>query len=70
MAGVRPSVADCIWITGNTVVSDMLIDLHAHSSGIGKCCGIPFEEVLKRALAVGIDGGGIDQSLSEILSFG
>ncbi len=34
----------------------MLIDLHAHSSGISKCCRIPFEEVLKRALAVGIDG--------------
>ena len=34
----------------------MLIDLHAHSSGISKCCRIPFEEVLKQALDNGIDG--------------
>lgn len=34
----------------------MLIDLHAHSSGISKCCRIPFEDVLKQALSVGIDG--------------
>lgn len=34
----------------------MLIDLHAHSSGISKCCGIPYERVLEEALSVGIDG--------------
>lgn len=34
----------------------MLIDLHAHSSGISRCCQIPFEEVLRQALSVGIDG--------------
>lgn len=34
----------------------MLIDLHAHSSGISKCCRITFEEVLNQAIAVGIDG--------------
>lgn len=34
----------------------MLIDSHAHSSGISKCCRITFEEVLNQAIAVGIDG--------------
>ncbi len=34
----------------------MLIDLHAHSSGISRCCRIPFEEVIREALAVGLDG--------------
>lgn len=34
----------------------MLIDLHAHSSGISKCCRIPIEEVLLAARRVGIDG--------------
>ena len=34
----------------------MLIDLHAHSSGISRCCQIPAEEVLKTAKEYGIDG--------------
>lgn len=34
----------------------MLIDLHAHSSGISCCCRISFEEVLKQALLRGVDG--------------
>ncbi|MBE6546054.1 MAG: PHP domain-containing protein [Ruminococcaceae bacterium] len=34
----------------------MLFDLHAHSSGISHCCRIPAEEVIHRALAVGLDG--------------
>lgn len=34
----------------------MLIDLHAHSSGISKCCRIPIEQVIEAAKGVGIDG--------------
>ena len=34
----------------------MLIDLHAHSSGISKCCRIPIEQVIEEAKKVGIDG--------------
>ncbi len=34
----------------------MLIDLHAHSSGISPCCLIPYEQVLHTALEHGIDG--------------
>ena len=34
----------------------MLIDLHAHSSGISKCCRIPIGQVIKEAKRVGIDG--------------
>lgn len=34
----------------------MLFDLHAHSSGISRCCRIPAEEVIRRAKAVGLDG--------------
>lgn len=34
----------------------MLIDLHAHSKGISKCCRIPYHEVLCTALEYGIDG--------------
>ena len=34
----------------------MLFDLHAHSSGISRCCRIPAEEVMRRAKAVGLDG--------------
>lgn len=34
----------------------MLIDLHAHSSGISHCCRIPIEEVLPENLARGMDG--------------
>lgn len=34
----------------------MLIDLHAHSSGISKCCRIPIEQVIKEAKRVGLDG--------------
>ncbi len=36
--------------------NNMLIDLHAHSSGISKCCRIPYAEVLDRAAAAGLDG--------------
>ena len=35
---------------------EMLIDLHAHSSGISRCCRIPYEEVLRRAQDHGMDG--------------
>lgn len=34
----------------------MLIDLHAHSSGISVCCRIPFETALHRTLEHGMDG--------------
>ncbi len=34
----------------------MLIDLHAHSSGISRCCRIPFQQVLMQALDHGMDG--------------
>lgn len=34
----------------------MLIDLHAHSSGISHCCRIPASEVVKAARDIGIDG--------------
>ena len=34
----------------------MLIDLHAHSSGISPCCRIEAPEVLRQALAAGLDG--------------
>lgn len=34
----------------------MLIDLHAHSSGISHCCRIDAAEVLRQANAVGLDG--------------
>lgn len=34
----------------------MLIDLHAHSSGISRCCRIPFDQVLKQTLVSGMDG--------------
>lgn len=34
----------------------MYIDLHAHSSGISRCCQIPAPEVLKVAKDVGLDG--------------
>lgn len=34
----------------------MLIDLHAHSSGISRCCRISIDEVLKQTLASGMDG--------------
>lgn len=34
----------------------MLIDLHAHSSGISKCCRIPYDAVIRTALEVGLDG--------------
>ena len=34
----------------------MLIDLHAHSSGISRCCQIPAPEVLKVAKEIGLDG--------------
>lgn len=33
----------------------MLTDLHAHSSGISKCCRIPYNEVIQTALQNGID---------------
>ena len=34
----------------------MLMDLHAHSAGISRCCRIPADEVLRHALACHIDG--------------
>ena len=34
----------------------MLIDTHAHSSGISKCCRASIDEVFKDAKAVGIEG--------------
>lgn len=34
----------------------MLIDLHAHTSGISRCCQIPFPQVLEETLAHGMDG--------------
>ena len=34
----------------------MLIDMHAHSSGISRCCLIDAKDVVKEALKVGIDG--------------
>ena len=34
----------------------MLIDLHAHSSGISRCCRVPIEKVIENSAAVGIDG--------------
>lgn len=34
----------------------MLIDLHAHSSGISKCCRISIADVLDAAEGVGLDG--------------
>lgn len=34
----------------------MLIDLHAHSSGISRCCRIPYDAVIQAALKVGLCG--------------
>jgi len=34
----------------------MLIDFHAHPSGISHCCLIPCEEVIDVARGIGIDG--------------
>ena len=34
----------------------MLIDFHAHTSGISKCCRIPAEKVLQEAKTKGLDG--------------
>lgn len=34
----------------------MLIDMHAHSSGISHCCRIAVPEVLRQAKAIGLDG--------------
>ncbi len=34
----------------------MLIDLHAHSSGISHCCRIPYDAVIRTALEVGLCG--------------
>ena len=34
----------------------MLFDLHAHSSGISRCCRIPYNKVIDAAREVGIDG--------------
>ena len=39
-----------------TMVVIMLIDLHAHSSGISRCCRIPIPEVLRQTLDNGMDG--------------
>lgn len=35
---------------------ELLIDMHAHSSGISECCRIPIDEVLKQAKEAGHDG--------------
>jgi predicted metal-dependent phosphoesterase TrpH len=34
----------------------LLIDLHAHSSGISRCCRIPAEAVIEEAKRIGLDG--------------
>lgn len=34
----------------------MLIDMHAHSSGISTCCRVPAPEIIKAAAAVGVGG--------------
>ena len=34
----------------------MLIDLHAHSSGISRCCRYDYKTILDHAKEVGIDG--------------
>ena len=34
----------------------MLIDLHAHSSGISRCCKIPAPKVLEVSRDLGLDG--------------
>ena len=34
----------------------MLIDMHAHTGGISKCCRVPAEEVIRSLAEVGIDG--------------
>ena len=34
----------------------MLIDMHAHSSGISPCCRIPYSQTLHQALQYGMDG--------------
>lgn len=34
----------------------MIIDLHAHSSGISRCCKAPYNIVIDEAISVGLDG--------------
>ena len=34
----------------------MLMDLHAHSSGISRCCLLPYTAIIDEAKAMGIDG--------------
>ena len=34
----------------------MLMDLHAHSSGISRCCRLPYAAIIDEAKAMGIDG--------------
>ncbi len=34
----------------------MFVDLHAHSSGISRCCRIPYDQVLEAAKNVGLGG--------------
>ena len=34
----------------------MLIDLHAHTSGVSSCCSVDFEEVINTAKLIGLDG--------------
>lgn len=34
----------------------MLIDMHAHSAGISKCCKVPYERALMQAVLRGLDG--------------
>lgn len=45
------SFSDCAVSGGH-----ILLDLHAHSSGISRCCRIPADEVVKRATEHGIGG--------------
>jgi hypothetical protein len=34
----------------------MLIDMHAHSSGISPCCLLPYDKIIETSLATGING--------------
>lgn len=34
----------------------MLVDMHAHSSGISTCCRIPYDTVIERARETGVEG--------------
>lgn len=34
----------------------MIIDLHAHSSGVSRCCKAPYNIIIDEAISVGLDG--------------